>query len=319
MRVFDSLEAIPADFAAGSTVAIGKFDGVHRGHQAILARLLETAHESGSQSVVFTFANNPLSYLRPEVCPQPLMSCEQRIEALTAAGVECCVMVEFDAAFSQIPAEEFVESVLVGQLHAQHIIMGSDFRFGHGGVGDADLLRRMSERLGFTVEVVSGVADLAAGLISSTRVREAILAGDVAAASSMIGGPVTVRGEVVRGDARGRELGFPTANLGGRIEGLVPADGVYAGYVRLDGTQHVAAISVGNNPTFTPEEQSRVEAFILDFDADIYGSPIEVLFAHRLRGMERFESLEALIVQMDDDVVRTRQLLEDSAVDVSSD
>ncbi|QIK64015.1 bifunctional riboflavin kinase/FAD synthetase [Leucobacter viscericola] len=309
MRVFESLAAIPeADFAAGSAVAIGKFDGVHLGHQAILARLIEAARGDNSHSVVFTFANNPLSYLRPEVCPLPLMSREQRIEALSDAGVENCVMVEFDEAFSQIPAEEFVEKILVGQLRARHIIMGSDFRFGHGGVGDAHLLRSLSTRLGFTVEVVAAVVDPQAGCVSSTRVREAILAGDAEAASSMIGRPVTVRGEVVHGDARGRDLGFPTANLGGRIEGLVPSDGVYAGFVRIDGAQLPAAISVGNNPTFTPDGQSRVEAFILDFDEDIYGSSIEVLFTHRIRSMERFDSLESLIEQMDADVVLTRRL-----------
>lgn len=316
MRVFESLETIPeAGFAAGSAVAIGKFDGVHLGHQAILTRLLAAARADNTQPVVFTFANNPLSYLRPDVCPLPLMSREQRIEALSSAGVANCVMVEFDAAFSQIPAEEFVEEILVGKLHARHIIMGSDFRFGHGGSGDAELLRRMSGRLGFSVDVVSAVIDPEAGRVSSTRVREAILAGDAEAAASMIGRPVAVRGEVVRGDARGRDLGFPTANLGGRIEGLVPSDGVYAGFVRLNGAQHAAAISVGNNPTFTPDEQSRVEAFILDFDSDIYGETIEVLFTHRLRSMERFDSLEALIEQMNADVVLTRQLTGAASVD----
>ncbi|WP_244303268.1 adenylyltransferase/cytidyltransferase family protein [Leucobacter coleopterorum] len=219
MRVFESLAAIPkADFETGSAVAIGKFDGVHLGHQAILARLLEAAQNNGSHSVVFTFANNPLSYLRPEVCPLPLMSREQRIEALSAAGVDNCVMVEFDEAFSQIPAEEFVEKILVGRLRARHIIMGSDFRFGYGGVGDADLLRKMSSRLGFTVEVVSAVVDSDAGCVSSTRVRQAILAGDVEMASNMIGRPVMVRGEVVHGDARGETSDFlpPTWEAGSR-------------------------------------------------------------------------------------------------------
>lgn len=309
MRIIESLGMITqGDFVAGSTVAIGKFDGLHLGHQAILSRLLETALETDAQPVVFTFANNPLSFLRPETCPSSLMSREQRTEALAAAGVESCVMVEFDEALSRISAEAFVEQILVRKLHARHVIMGSDFRFGYGGAGDANLLRRMSERLGFTVEVVSGVADPAAGLVSSTRVREAILAGDAETASRMLGHPVTVRGEVVHGYARGRELGFPTANLGGWIEGLVPAEGVYAGFVRIAGVQYAAAISVGNNPTFTPDEQSKVEAFVLDFDADIYGETIEVLFTHRIRGMERFESLESLVARMEMDVVLTREL-----------
>ncbi|QIM15927.1 bifunctional riboflavin kinase/FAD synthetase [Leucobacter insecticola] len=307
MRIFESLAAIPAN-QQSSTVAIGKFDGVHLGHRAILNRLLATARESGTEAVVFTFANNPLSYLRPDICPKPLMSREQRLATLAEAGVNTCVMVEFDAEFSQIPAEEFVQRVLIEQLHAGHVILGSDFRFGHRGLGDAELLRELGANLGFTVEVVDGVVDDERGRISSTRIREAILAGEVEAAARMLGGPVVVRGEVVHGDARGRDLGFPTANLGGRIEGLVPADGVYAGFVWLDGVSRPAAISIGNNPTFTPDEQSRVEAFILDFDADIYGSEIEVRFAHRLRSTERFASLEALIAQMHADVEKTRAL-----------
>jgi riboflavin kinase/FMN adenylyltransferase len=309
MRVFESLSTIPEGlFGVGSTVAIGKFDGVHLGHQAILSRMLETAEQTGGQSIVFTFANNPLSLLRPSKCPLPLMSLEQRLSALAAAGVENCVMIEFDEEFSRISAEEFLEQVLVGQLHARHIIMGADFRFGHHGAGDASLLRRMSDELGYTVEVVSGVVDSEVGLVSSTRVREAILAGDVETASRMLGGPVVLRGEVVHGDARGRELGFPTANLGGKIEGLVPADGVYAGFVQLREARYPAAISVGNNPTFTPDEQSRVEAFVLDFDQDIYGERMSVLFTHRIRGMERFDSLESLIAQMNEDVALARVL-----------
>ena len=309
MRVLESLAAIPtADFTAGSTVAIGKFDGVHLGHQAIIGRLLETARSTSTSAVVFTFASNPLGYLRPDICPLPLMSREQRLETLAAEGVDTCVMVEFDAEFSRITAEDFVEHVLVGRLRAQHVILGADFRFGHRGLGDAALLRRLGERLGFTVEVVDGVVDAREGRVSSTQIRDAIVAGDVESASRMIGRAVSVRGEVVHGDARGRELGFPTANLGGRIEGLVPADGVYAGYAIIDGVRRPAAISVGNNPTFTPNEQSRVEAFLLDFEGDLYGKAMEVRFTHRLRATERFDSLEALVVQMEADVVRARDL-----------
>ncbi len=309
MRVLESLAAIdPADFASGSTVAIGKFDGVHLGHQAIIGRLLDTARASETHAVVFTFASNPLGYLRPDICPLPLMSRDQRLETIADTGVDACVMVEFDAEFSRISAEDFVEQVLVGRLHARHVIMGSDFRFGHRGLGDATLLRALGERLGFTVEVVAGVVDARQGRVSSTQIRDAIVSGDVESASRMIGRAVAVRGEVVHGDARGRELGFPTANLGGRIEGLVPADGVYAGYAVIDGVRRPAAISVGNNPTFTPNEQSRVEAFLLDFEGDLYGGPMEVRFTHRLRATERFDSLDALIVQMQADVVRAREL-----------
>ncbi|SDQ20069.1 bifunctional riboflavin kinase/FAD synthetase [Leucobacter chromiiresistens] len=310
MQIIESLDAIrPADFASGSCVAIGKFDGLHLGHQAILERMRTAARSSGARSVAFTFANHPLSYLRPEACPRPLMSRAQRLEAIAGLGLDACVMVEFDEAFASIPAEEFVVDVLVGRLNAKHVLMGADFRFGHRGSGDGALLRALGERHGFTAEVLDWVEDDEAGQVSSSRIREALLAGDVEGAGRMTGRPVAVRGEVVHGDARGRELGFPTANLGGVIEGLVPADGVYAGWAVLDGVSHPAAISVGNNPTFTPDEVSRVEAYLLDFSDDIYGRTLEIRFAHRLRGMERFDGLDALVVQMHADVARARELL----------
>ncbi|WP_125100302.1 bifunctional riboflavin kinase/FAD synthetase [Leucobacter chromiireducens] len=310
MRVIESLAALrPEDFAAGTCVAIGKFDGLHLGHQSILQRLRGEAAVAGQVTVVFTFANHPLSYLNPERCPQPLMSRAQRLEAFAAAGIDVCVMVDFDAEFAAIPAESFVTDVLVGKLHARHVIMGADFRFGHRGAGDGALLRALGAEHGFTAEMVAWVEDAAAEPVSSSATRAALLAGDVAAATRMLGRPPAVRGDVVHGDARGREIGFPTANLGGTIEGLVPADGVYAGWVLLDGERRVAAISVGNNPTFTPNEQSRVEAFVLDFDADLYGQRIEVQFAHRLRGMVRFDGIEPLLVQMRADVAETRRLL----------
>jgi riboflavin kinase/FMN adenylyltransferase len=311
MRVFPSIESIPdADFAQGSAVAIGKFDGLHLGHRAILGHVFDAAPLT---PVVFTFRGNPLELLKPEACPRPLMSREQRLEAFEAAGVDTCVMVDFDEKFAAIPAERFVEEVLVGRLNAKRVVMGGNFRFGHGGAGGAALMRLLGDRLGFTVEVVDLVPDSEAGAsvgpVSSSRIREALLAGDVAAAARMLGRPPAVRGEVVRGDARGRELGFPTANLGGRVEGLAPADGVYAGTVVIDDVEYPAAISVGNNPTFTPDEQSRVEAFLLDFTGDLYGRVMEVRFHAYIRGMVAFDSLEDLIARMKEDVEVTRSLL----------
>lgn len=312
MRVIDTLEAIrPEDFPGGSCVAIGKFDGLHRGHRAILRSVTDSAEAEGRRSVVLTFANNPLSYLRPGACPQPLMSREQRLEAFEAAGIDVCVMLEFDAGIASIPAERFVAEVLVDRLHARHIVMGADFRFGHRGAGDGALLRAMGERYGFAADVLELVEDGETGQVSSSRVREAILAGDVDVAARMLGRLPAVRGVVVHGDARGREIGFPTANLGGEIEGLVPADGVYAGWAVVGGERRVAAISVGANVTFDPEGEPRVEAFVLDFDRDIYGERLEVQFALRLRSMERFDSLDGLLDQMRADVSATRTLLAD--------
>ncbi|MBP6685034.1 MAG: bifunctional riboflavin kinase/FAD synthetase [Leucobacter sp.] len=299
----------PADFSAGSVVAVGKFDGVHLGHRAIIASLLRKAESDGLRSVVFTFANNPLSLLQPEACPQPLASRSQRLELIAAAGVDTCVMVEFNAEFAAIPAREFVERVLVGQLGVRHVLLGEDFHFGHRGLGDAALLRELGPVHGFTVEVVEAVGDDEVGALSSTLIRNAVLGGDMVTAREMLGRCHAVRGEVVHGDARGRELGFPTANLGGDIEGLVPAHGVYAGTVLIDGAEHDAAISVGVNLTFEPEGEPRVEAYVLDFSGDLYGKQVEVRFAQRIREMLPFDSVDALIARMHEDVAETRQIL----------
>lgn len=310
MLTFFSLEQVPAGaFSNGTAIAIGKFDGVHRGHRALLTGIAEVAEREGLDPVVFTFANNPLSYLRPEICPQEIMSREQRLEALAAAGAEACIMVPFDAALAAVPAEEFVERVLVELLRVRHICVGTDFRFGHRGAGDVDLLLRMGERLGFQVDVIPSIEDEELGRVSSSRVREAILQGDVETAARMMDRPVSVRGEVVHGDARGRELGFPTANLGGRLEGLTPADGVYAGWALIGGKRYGAAISVGVNLTFEPEGEPRVEAYLLDFDGDLYGERIEVRFAERLRGMVAFSGVEALVERIREDVRETRAVL----------
>ncbi len=310
MLTYFSLDAIPADaFARGSAVAIGKFDGVHRGHRALIERIAEVAAAEGLDPLTFTFANNPLSLLRPEICPPPIMSPEQRLDALAELGAAACVMVPFDAELAAVPAEEFVERILVGRLGTRHLCVGEDFQFGNGGRGDVALLREMGAQLGFTVEVIGNVEDPELGRVSSSAIREAVLSGDVALAGRMMDRPPTLRGTVVHGDARGRELGFPTANLGGEIEGIRPAGGVYAGWAVVDGVRYHAAISVGANITFDPEGTPRVEAFIIDFDGDLYGKRIEVRFAKRLRGMVAFSSIETLIARMHEDVRETREIL----------
>lgn len=310
MRVFDSIAAISAeDFATGTALAIGKFDGVHRGHRALIDRVREIARQQGLEPLVFTFANNPLSLLRPDLCPPTIMSRNQRLEAFATAGIAACVMVPFDPEFADISAEDFVEDLLVAKLRVKHICVGADFRFGNGGLGDPALLKTMGERLEFRVEIIDNVEDPQLGRVSSSSVREAILQGDVAAASRMMDRAVAIRGTVVHGDARGRELGFPTANLGGELEGLRPADGVYAGWALIDEEPHKAAISVGANVTFNPEGEPRVEAFLLDFEGDLYGQRIELRFVERLRGMVAFPNVDALLVRMQEDVRVTRTIL----------
>lgn len=319
MRFVVSLEELAehgvdraTDFRSGSAVAIGKFDGVHLGHQSIMRSLRATAEAQGLRTVVFTFANNPLSLLSPETCPRPIASVDQRLEQLDRAGIEFCVMVNFDAEFAAITARDFVEKHLIGELNMKHVILGSDFRFGHGGAGDAKLLRELGSEFGFTVEVVENVITDGAQLVSSTRIREAVVTGNVAAAGAMLGRPYSVRGTVVHGDARGRELGFPTANLGpsvgGSVEGLIPADGVYAGSVVIDGAEHIAAISVGVNLTFDPLGEPRVEAFVLDFSGDLYGKTMEVRFDQRIRSMVAFTGVGDLIERMQQDVDETREI-----------
>lgn len=310
MRVYESIDAIGRDeFAGGTALAIGKFDGVHRGHRALIDRVREVAAQQNLEPLVFTFTNNPLSYLRPESCPPAVMSLEQRIEAFGEAGIAACVIVPFDARLAEIPAKEFVEQFLVERLRVKHVCFGEDFRFGSGGLGNAQLLSALGEQLGFQVEIIENVEDPELGRVSSSRVREAIMQGDVATAARMMDRAVAVRGTVVHGDARGRELGFPTANLGGEIEGLRPADGVYAGWVLVGAESYRAAISVGANVTFDTEGEPRVEAYLLDFDGDLYGAQIELRFVERLRGMVAFPSVEALIVRMREDVRETETLL----------
>ena len=307
------LTQLTDELRRGTAVAVGKFDGVHLGHQAILASLKRVAVERSLETVVFTFANNPLSVLRPELCPRPLASPEQRIDQLEAEGIDNCVMIEFNREFAAIEARDFVEKYLVGAMNAKHIILGTSFRFGRGGAGDADILSELGKLHGFTVEIVESVELRTGETVSSTRIREAVLAGDVAGASAMLGRPYSVRGTVVRGDARGRDLGFPTANLGpnadGRgVEGLVPADGVYAGAAVVNGTEYAAAISVGVNLTFEPEGESRVEAYLLDFAGDLYGQEIQVRFTERIRDMVAFTGIDALVEQIRQDVAETRKI-----------
>jgi len=313
MLIYSSLAEIPSSaFARGTALAIGKFDGVHRGHRALLGSIARVAESAGLDPLVFTFENNPLSLLRPDICPPQVMSRRQRLEALENEGVTACVMVQFDAELAAVSAEEFVERVLVGLLHVQHLSVGADFRFGHGGAGDVALLVQMGERLGFAVEVIHNIEDEELGRVSSSRVREAILQGDVATAARMMDRPVAVRGSVVHGDARGRELGFPTANLGAgedELEGLLPAEGVYAGWAIIDGVTYQAAISVGVNLTFEPDGKPRVEAYLLDFTGDLYGKRMEVHFAERLRGMVAFAGVDALVERIREDVRETRIIL----------
>lgn len=318
MIVFRDPADVPAGFGP-TVVAIGKFDGVHAGHRAVIDRARVDAANRGAQVVAVTFDRNPLRILRPEICPDDLVGVHQKLALLERAGVDATLMLRFDEQLAALDADEFVESILVDALQARSVLLGRDFRFGRGGEGDPELLRAAGDRFGFEVDVVDDVRAVGAGRrVSSTWIRELLAAGDVEAATRLLGRAPSVWGEVVHGLKRGRELGYPTANLSAELEGFVPADGVYAGWLIDEGSadglrpgiRYAAAISVGANPTFGDVHRRQVEAYVLDeTDLDLYGHRVEVRFVFRIRGMVAFEGVERLIAQMGDDVERVRAAL----------
>ena len=308
MLFYTSLADVPADFGP-SAVTIGKFDGLHTGHRSVLGAVREAANVAGLTSTVLTFDRNPLSVLAPERCPEALVSNEQKRELLADAGIDATVMLHFDRAFSTQSPEQFVQNILVDALHAGIVFVGADFKFGAHGAGNVALLQRLGSALGFQVRVVEVMSLDGTHRVSATRIRQLLTAGDVAAAARLLGRPHAVRGTVIRGEQRGRALGFPTANLSPRLEGFIPADGVYGGWLTVDAVRLPAAISVGNNPTFDGVPERQVEAHVLDRDLDLYGKTVEVSFVSRIRGMEKFTGVESLIAQIGRDVSQVRELL----------
>lgn len=273
-------------------VAVGEFDGVHLGHRAVI---------EGSDTVL-TFEPHPLTIIRPEAAPKLLTTLERKAELVAALGVEELVVIPFDEAFSQRPAQEFVDAVLVERMQATHVSVGENFRFGHGAGGDARRLRadsRFETRLVPLVEVEGEV-------VSSSHIRGLVLAGDVEHAATFLGDPFQMQGEVVTGDRRGRELGFPTANLVPDQSLIQPGHGIYAARAVFDGEAHAAAVNVGVRPTFKTDLVVLVEAYVLDWEGDLYGKRLALEFLARLRGERRFESAEALIAQMHRDVADAR-------------
>ncbi len=310
MKTFKGLHAVPSGFGP-SAVTIGKFDGVHRGHRAVIERIRSIAAADDLRSVVVTFDRNPLQLLAPEKCPESLVSVRQKLELLGSTGIDATLLLPFDRALASVPATEFVERVLVGTLNAKAVLVGRDFRYGAKGAGDVDLLIALGATFGFTVEVVDDVRPGNERRVSSTWIRELLAEGDVRQATELLGHAPTVSGIVVHGAKRGRELGYPTANLSPESEGLIPADGVYAGWLTDAGTRYPAAISVGNNPTFEGVPKKQVEAYVLDRELDLYDHVVDVEFVDRLRGMVAFTSVADLIATMRDDVDRARELLTD--------
>ena len=306
MQRWRGVESAPPGWGR-CVVTIGVFDGVHRGHQQIIGRAVERARSLGVASVVLTFDPHPSEVVRPGTHPPMLSSQRYKAELLEALGVDVMCVLPFTVEFSRLGPDEFVHAVLVEHLHASAVIVGENFRYGRKAAGDVASLTAAGRRFGFTVEGVplQGTAETT---WSSTYVRSCVDAGDVRGAAAALGRDHRIEGIVVRGDQRGRDLGYPTANLSPLPWSAVPADGVYAGRLVRGGTQLPAAISIGTNPTFAGRER-RVEAYVLDFTGDLYGEHVGLSFAERLRGTERFDGVDALVAQMERDVARTRELL----------
>jgi len=317
VRIVDDLTALsnaltgPAG-SRGAVVTIGVYDGVHLGHHAVLRLVRELADARGLAAVCVTFDRHPAEVVRPESAPRLLTSPEQKLELLDATGyLDLAFVLHFDEARSREPADDFVREVLVGGAHARLVVVGADFLFGRARGGDVALLQRMGAELGFEVLGVGLEAAPGGAIYSSTRIRELLAEGDVDGAAALLGRPHEVRGTVVEGDRRGRELGFPTANVAvpGRV--CLPADGIYAGtFIGADGVERMTAISLGRRPTFyDAADASLLEAYVLDFDGDLYGQAARVRFMSRLRGEVKFDSVDALVGQIERDVADTRRAL----------
>jgi riboflavin kinase/FMN adenylyltransferase len=316
MLRWSDLSQIPQGYGP-SVVTLGNFDGVHKGHRAVLATVVARARAEGSDgahAVAVTFDPHPVAVLHPQRAPQIITSPEQRLDLLAATGLDAVLVMEFTHEFALWTPERFVVEVFVKALGASVVVVGEDTRFGVRNSGDVDTLRRLGAEHGFEVLTLRDIGE--GGRWSSSRVRALVAQGDVAAAAEILGRPHQVSGEVVHGDHRGRELGYPTANLSQQSAGLIPADGVYVGWLIRPSLPErdvdralPAAISIGTNPTFAGT-QRRVEAHVLDrTDLDLYGETVVFEFVERLRPTEKFDSIQDLLLQIADDVQRARAVL----------
>jgi riboflavin kinase/FMN adenylyltransferase len=312
VQIWRSLQEVPETLGR-TVVTIGNFDGVHLGHQHVVRRAREVAGSLGGLPVVaVTFDPHPMAVLRPDHAPLSLTTIESRAALLEVAGVDDVLVVPFSREVAAWSPERFVTDIVVEALHARAVVVGANFRFGTRASGDVATLAALGRQHDFTAE---GIAlDGGPQVWSSTYVRSCLTAGDVEGAAEALGHPFAVRGEVVKGDQRGRQLGYPTANVPTTGMLAAPADGVYAGWLRRldapDDDPLPAAISVGTNPTFHGERERRVESYVLDRDdLELYGVEVEVSFVARIRGMTRFDSIEDLVATMADDVERAREVL----------
>lgn len=288
-----------------SAVTIGVFDGVHRGHQHLVAHLIESARASGLATVAVTFNPHPRAVLRPGTAITYLTSLEERVELLQGLGLDAVAVLSFTSELSQLSAEDFLR-LLADDLKMRLLVVGPDFALGRGRAGTPDVARTIGERAGFRVEVAPLLAEGGAK-VGSSAVREALSVGDVDLVARLLGRPFSLRGPVVTGDKRGRELGFPTANIGVGLDHALPAYGIYVSRAYVRETAYLACTSIGVRPTFEPDARATVETFILDFEEEIYGEEIRIDLLHRLRGELKFDSAEELVERMHEDISETRE------------
>jgi len=296
----------------GSAVTIGTYDGVHLGHRKLISELCKIAHSQDLCSVVLTFDPHPASVVRPESAPLLLTTLEQKLEQLEKAGVELVQIIEFDEKRAEESAEEFIKEVLVETLNSKVVAVGEDFHFGKNREGNVQLLEQIGKEENFEVQSlellgINETSSTSEGQISSTAIREALLNGDLGKANNMLGRPYEVRGDVTEGDSRGRELGFPTANIKVSSELLLPLDGVYAGfYESSNGHKYPSAISLGTRPHFYDDGDLLLEVHLIDENLDLYGDFSKVAFVKFLRDQKRFENIDSLIKQLESDVSDAR-------------
>ena len=306
MKVIKDLNDIPHEFR-DAFVTIGNFDGVHRGHIPIFEKLIDEAHRENRKAVVITFDPHPKKILHPHIKPFYLItSPDEKIKILEDSGIDGLILIPFDLEFSKITAESFVNDILWGKLHIRKIFIGHDYTFGKNKVGNKAFLADFGEKLGFEVETINAVK-LGDEPISSTRLRYAILNGNVKLAARLLGRPYNVSGVVIPGKSRGSVLGIPTANIKPDKE-LLPAHGVYAVIVDLEGNRNQGVLNIGFNPTFSDNELS-VEVYLLDFTGNIYGEKLNVLFVDRLRDEVKFDTPELLVEQVKKDIDQARDIL----------
>ncbi|MGV0643359.1 bifunctional riboflavin kinase/FAD synthetase [Mycolicibacterium sp. XJ879] len=324
MQRWRGQEEIPTDWGR-CVITIGVFDGVHRGHQELISRAVKAGHARGVPTVVMTFDPHPMEVVFPGSHPAQLTTLTRRAELVEELGVDVFLVMPFTADFMKLTPERYIHELLVERLHVVEVVVGENFTFGKKAAGNVELLRKAGERFGFSVENMSLVSEVTehshdeAVTYSSTYIRSCVDAGDVVAAAEALGRPHRVEGVVVRGDGRGKVLGFPTANVAPPMYAAIPADGVYAAWFTvlgygpiagsvIPGERYQAAVSVGTNPTFSGRTRT-VEAFVLDTEADLYGQHVALDFVARIRGQEKFADVDDLIEAMGADTERARSIL----------